>query len=461
MGGISTTTLPAQSVLRPLQLDMSPLELFISLRDRPYPFFLDSSIAHNTLGRYSVVGCEPFLLLSSRGRKITLKSGGEKKEINGNPLEVLRDLLNKYRVERMNHSAFNAGAVGYFSYDLCHFVERLPSTAQPDIALPECWLGFYGAVLYYDHRLRRWYCSGMPEVVESLAEKAVRVNREAPTLSDRPAGKKELRGNFSRRSYIEAVKRAIEYIHAGDVFQVNLSQRFQTKLEISPLELYLRLRKVNPAPFCAFLEVDGGAVLSSSPELFLEVRDGNVRTRPIKGTRPRKKNTRFNSTMRKNLWNSEKDNAELAMIVDLERNDLGRVCSYGTVRVTEPKVLEAYATVYHLVATVEGKLHYGRDLVDLLKATFPGGSITGAPKIRAMEIIDELEPTRRSVYTGSVGYIGLDGDMELNIVIRTILVAEGQAYLQLGGGIVSDSDPEKEYQETLDKGLALFKALGF
>jgi para-aminobenzoate synthetase component 1 len=277
----------------------------------------------------------------------------------------------------------------------------------------------------------------------------------SPVCAARP------RSNFTRDEYLCAVRRAKDYIAAGDIFQVNLSQRFESATDATPLDLYAALRAANPAPFAAYLPVDGGAILSSSPERFLRVAGRHVETRPIKGTRPRRAgDDAFNERMRRELLASAKDRAELTMIVDLERNDLGRVCSYGSVRVTEPIVLEEYPTVFHLVTTVEGDLHEGRGLVDLLKAAFPGGSITGAPKIRAMEIIDELEPTRRSVYTGAIGYIGLDGSADLNIAIRTILLAQGRALLQVGGGIVADSDPEAEYQETLDKARALVQALG-
>jgi para-aminobenzoate synthetase component 1 len=243
---------------------------------------------------------------------------------------------------------------------------------------------------------------------------------------------------------------------------VNLSQRFETGLAVPPAELYRRLRQANPAPFAAYLALDGegAAVLSSSPERFLKVVGRRVETRPIKGTRPRGRTEGDDRRLADELLASPKDSAELTMIVDLERNDLGRVCDYGSVVVAEHKAIEAYASVFHLVSTVEGTLHGGHDLVDLVKATFPGGSITGAPKIRAMEIIDELEPTQRSVYTGSIGYIGLDGAMDLNIAIRTILVRDGRAYFQVGGGIVADSEPAAEYQETLDKGRRLFAALG-
>jgi para-aminobenzoate synthetase component 1 len=268
-----------------------------------------------------------------------------------------------------------------------------------------------------------------------------------------------LKSNISHEEYIKAVAAAREYICAGDIFQVNLSQRFEADLNIPPYELYQRLRRINPAPFASYLNFDDVSVVSASPERFLKIRGDWVETRPIKGTRPRGKSGAEDKALAQELLSSAKDRAENVMIVDLERNDLGRVSRYGTVKVTELAILETYPTVFHLTSTVVGRLSPGKSRIDLLKATFPGGSITGAPKVRAMEIIDELEPTRRSVYTGSIGYLSFDGGMDLNIVIRTFVIKGSKAYFQVGGGIVYDSEPEAEYQETLDKARALIQAL--
>jgi para-aminobenzoate synthetase component 1 len=267
--------------------------------------------------------------------------------------------------------------------------------------------------------------------------------------------------SFSPEDYRRAVGRARRYIFAGDVYQVNLSQRFQLPLACNPFDAYLRLRSHNPAPFAAYLNLPEGQVLSASPERFLrfDPRGRRVQTRPIKGTRPRGRTPVEDEAMARELLKSEKDRAENVMIVDLERNDLGRVAEIGSVRVMELASLETLPTVFHLTSTVEATLREDRDPVDLLLATFPGGSITGAPKIRAMEIIDELEPTARSVYTGAIGRIGFDGSLDLNIAIRTIVVKGRAAYFQAGGGIVADSDPEMEYRETLHKARALRDAL--
>ena len=272
-------------------------------------------------------------------------------------------------------------------------------------------------------------------------------------------GKMTLKGNFTHESYVNAVARARQYIIDGDIFEVNISQRFQTMLTIPPWELYLRLRNINPAPFAAYLDFGDVTVVSSSPERFLRVEGDYVETRPIKGTVRRGRTPEEDSERVSELLGSIKDHAENMMIVDLERNDLGRICRYGTVKVTELAILETFPTVHHLTSTVVGRLREGKTAMDLLKVAFPGGSITGAPKIRSMEIIDELEPTRRSVYTGSIGYFGFNSNMDTNIVIRTFIIKGNKAYFQVGGAVVYDSDPEAEYRETIDKGRALINAL--
>ncbi|MBM4032853.1 MAG: aminodeoxychorismate synthase component I [Planctomycetes bacterium] len=437
------------------------LEAFCAL---PHAFFLDSGLPGPRLGRYSFLGAEPALVVSSKGRAIRLWENGFERLLRGNPFELLRSLLRRHRVARRRAPVpFVGGFVGYLGYDLCHFVERLPRNAIDDIELPDMHLALYERVAAYEHATGRWYGVSL-DGEEGLERLDALLADAAPDRghAGRPASVGPIRANFTRDGYLEAIRRAKEYIAAGDIFQVNLSQRFETGLAVPPAELYRRLRQANPAPFAAYLALDGegAAVLSSSPERFLKVVGRRVETRPIKGTRPRGETEGDDRRLADELLASPKDSAELTMIVDLERNDLGRVCDYGSVAVAEHKAIEAYASVFHLVSTVEGTLHGGRDLVDLIKATFPGGSITGAPKIRAMEIIDELEPTQRSVYTGSIGYIGLDGTMDLNIAIRTIVVRDGRAFFQVGGGIVADSDPAAEYQETLDKGQRLFAALG-
>ncbi len=449
-------------------------ELF---KDRPFSFFLDSGMDPRRLGRYSYMGSDPFLVMKSRGSVITLLDSAGEKSIFGNPFDVLGELLHEYNLGSNSLALpFIGGAVGYLSYDLGHFVEKLPSTAVDDLQLPECYLAFYDAVIAFDHLEGRSYvvATGFPETGSArLARAEVRLEELRRTLTGapRPDDYEEalfdqpvespvgLSSNFTHEGYVEAVQAVRDYIMAGDIFQANISQRFDADMPLHPYDLYRRLRRINPAPFASYLNLDGVTVVSSSPERFLLVRGDMVETRPVKGTRPRGKDEASDKALARELVQSIKDQAEHVMIVDLERNDLGRVCRYGTVRVSELAALEKYATVFHLTSTVEGQLRPGKGVIDLLKATFPGGSITGAPKVRAMEIIDELEPTRRSVYTGSIGYLSFDGNLDLNIVIRTILVKEGRAYFQVGGAVVYDSDPEGEYIETLDKAKALIRAL--
>jgi para-aminobenzoate synthetase component 1 len=468
------------------------------IKDKPYSFFLDSGMDAQKLGRYSFLGSEPFLVISSRGSEVTLIRGQEHEVQHGNPFDTMGKLLEIYRLDHCPAPVpFLGGAVGYFSYDLCHFVERLPCTAIDDLRLPESYFAFYDTIVAFDHLEKKVYlvATGFPEMEEEKRLRRARMRLEdmkdwlgashpvigmnrspeqsqgklkqfggrdwpvAASGSDQGSKEITLKSNFTPEEYMKAVNRVREYVAAGDVFQVNLSQRFEADLKIPPYELYERLRMVNPAPFASYLNFPDVAVVSASPERFLKVQSDLVETRPIKGTRPRGRDLVEDERLAYELTHSAKDRAENVMIVDLERNDLGRICRYGTVKVTELAILETFPTVFHLTSTVVGRLPGGKGNVDLLKATFPGGSITGAPKVRAMEIIDELEPTKRSVYTGSIGYLGFNEDMDINIVIRTFLIKEAKAYFQVGGGIIYDSDAQAEYTETLDKAKALIQAL--
>ena len=452
-------------------------EAFELFRSSLYSFFLDGGMDPQRLGRYSFIGSEPFVVMRSQGNQVTLIWQDKQEVEQGNPFDVLGRLLQTYRLDYFPAPIpFWGGAVGYLSYDLCHFIERLPSTAIDDLQLPESYLAFYDTILAFDNLERKAYIAsnGFPELDESRRLKKAKARlqeikqRLSSTSTPIPTadlcsvkGKAEavLESNFTREDYIEAVARVREYIIAGDIFQANISQRFETELTVSPYELYQRLRQINPAPFASHLNFAGVTIVGASPERFLRVDGDWVETRPVKGTRPRGKDVVEDAMLARELTHSIKDRAENVMIVDLERNDLGRVCQYGTVRVTELAILETFPTVFHLTSTVVGRLCPNKNRIDLLKATFPGGSITGAPKVRAMEIIDELEPTRRSVYTGAIGYLSFGANLDLNIVIRTFLIKEGKAYFQVGGGIVYDSDPEAEYVETLDKAKALVQAL--
>ena len=480
--------------------------LFAGLAERRGCVWLDSAGGPAGLARWSVLAAEPSAVLVSRGGTTRLEAadGGVIAASGRNPFEVLRECLAASPIEGGGPARlpFGPGLYGYLSYDFALHVEPTAGLApRDDIALPDLWFGIYEAVLVLDHQMQQAFIVGGESVGLEIIEKALATPAvSAPSV--RIPSVREVACNMSPDEFREAIAKALEYIAAGDIYQVNLSRRYTVSLapaagsslsgtggrplNPSPLmgeggherpaypggprwaDLYLRLRQANPAPYAAYIDVGGGAaVLSSSPELFLDLRGGRIVTRPIKGTRPLRPGAEAANTLaREALIRSEKDRAELTMIVDLERNDLGRVSDYGTVRVTEPRTVEAYAAVYHTVATVEGRLHAGRDVVDLLKATFPGGSITGAPKVRAMQIIAELEPTRRSVYTGAVGYLAPPSDGEhagqcaLNIAIRTLIGSGEAVHVQVGGGIVADSDPQAELQETSDKARAMLAALG-
>lgn len=449
-----------------------PLEAFCRFVSNKNLFFLDSALSIKGISRYSFLGYNPFLVMKSKHHTITLTDKDGTLEIEGNPFEHLRELLRQFPVEISPESTpFQCGTVGYLGYELCHFIEQLPSRTIDDIGVPDLYMGFYDLIITYDHLLEKCYVTGvdfgfddtltdrMEQIIDTLQTKGETsyISSEQPTAREMP--ETPLRFNFTREQYLDAVRCIKDYISAGDVYQVNLSQRIESSIHISSPELYRKLRAVNPAPFSCYLTFDNIAIISSSPERFLNVLDNHVQTRPIKGTRPRGEDSKTDETMKQDLLSSPKDDAELTMIIDLERNDLGRVCKFGTVKVTEKKVLETYPTVHHLVATVEGDLHERYDIIDLLMATFPGGSITGAPKIRAMQIIDELEPSQRSVYTGAIGYIGFNGNTDLNIAIRTFIMKDNQVYFQVGSGIVADSHEEEEYEETLHKARGLINSL--
>jgi para-aminobenzoate synthetase component I len=476
---------PVAIVSRKLDVELDPLEAMRRLRARSSPLFLDSAAVDTQYGRYTVLACEPTgLLYTLSDGRTRVDFGGSQRTLDESPLTALAPGLRPFDVvEKPDDVPCFVGWGGYFGYEVGRFIERLPVSTRCDIRLPVVRLCFYDAAAVYDHIDESWtlmavdlhhgYPAPYDRIVQGrLDTLAQHLSRPAPepkaSTGSITSGKPQW--NMTRPQYLKMIRRAIDYIAAGDIFQVNLTQRLSVPVKGAPWPLYERLRESNPAWYACYMawrEGDGSkcgggtqAVLSSSPELFLELRDGKVITRPIKGTRPRGREKITDGAMRQELIRSEKDQAELNMIIDLERNDLGRVCQYGTVKVTEPRRIEPHPTVWHSVGTVEGVLHERYDAIELLRATLPGGSITGAPKVRAMEIIDELEPTERSVYCGSIGMLGLDGSMVLNIAIRTMIIDGGKAHLQVGGGIVADSDPESEYDESIDKARGMLRALG-
>ena len=447
-----------------------PAELLPAFRDLPYPALLDGAMPGAEGGRFSYLTADPFLVVRSSGRRVEILRDSVVQEMHGNPWDVLQDLLLRYSVERSpGLPPFQGGAVGYWGYDLGRHLERLPDWAEDDLGLPEMCLGFYDWALAHDSLTgKSWLISsGMPDATaHSAAARAEDVMRRLsgrPLEASTPAlhARASLQSNFTQKSYMAAVRRVKEYLEAGDAYQVNLSQRFRAPFEGDPWDLYQSLRRFNPAPFAAYLDFPKVTVLSASPEEFLRLEEGRVRVRPIKGTRPVGRTPEETALQAGALLDSEKELAENVMIVDLIRNDIGRVCRIGSVEVPSLFAVEEHPTVLHLVSTITGDLLPSTDAAGLLKACFPGGSVTGAPKVRAMEIIEELEPVRRGIYCGAIGYISFTGDMATSITIRTLVLTQGEAFLQVGGGIVADSDPESEYQETLHKARGLRRALGY
>lgn len=451
-----------------------PLRAFAPLAARPCAVFLDSAAEAGARGRYSAIAADPFLVLSSKNGRIVL---GERR-FSGDPFAVLAATLARFRLAKIpGLPPFQGGAAGFFSYDLCHHLERLPAPRRDDLAFPDLVLGFYDVACTFDLVDRRaWIVSsGFPETDEARAARwaAKRADALFESLGGEddegavaapgaPPEAPSWTADFDRRGYERAVQRVIDYIHAGDVFQANISRRVATTLApaMTPFDLYRRLRILNPAPFASYVKHADVVLASASPERFLKIEGGCVETRPIKGTRRRASKPEDDAKAAHALLESEKDRAENVMIVDVLRNDLSRACRAHSVKTPEICVLESFATVHHLVSTVTGALDPGVGPVELLRVAFPGGSITGAPKIRAMEIIAEIEPVRRGPYCGCIGYIGFDGTMDSAITIRAFALKGRTVTFHVGGGIVADSSPEEEYEETLTKARALFACLG-
>ncbi|MDF2891819.1 MAG: aminodeoxychorismate synthase, subunit [Clostridia bacterium] len=450
-------------IIEKFKTQHTAFELFHAFKDDPYCFLLDSSMQNDRLGRFTFMGSCPFLIFKSKNENITITEGEHSKELKGNPFELLRALMHQYKTEDRHPIPFLGGAVGFLSYDLCHSIEKLPRTAIDENNIPDCCFGFYDRIVAVDHKDNDVYmiAHGLKEKPEAEIDMLKKKLSRIPVYTNIKEGIAcgEIQSNFTKDNYMKAVQRIKDYIRSGDIYQANMTQRFKCHTEEDSFSLYSRLRQFNPAPFACYMDFDEGQILSSSPERFLKIEEKIIETRPIKGTRPRGKTHGEDEANKEELLSSEKDKSELLMIVDLERNDLGKVSKTGTIKVPELFYLEEYATVHHLVSTVTGEMRDDIKAIDVIQSAFPGGSITGAPKIRAMEVIDELEPTQRNIYTGSIGYLDFNGNMDLNIAIRTIVMKDHTAFFQAGGGIVWDSDPELEYEETLHKAKALFRTL--
>jgi para-aminobenzoate synthetase component 1 len=486
-------------LVREISPPPDPWEAFLSLSGLPFRLFFDSAAADPVRGRYSYLAASPFEVLTARKTEARawrpasaelLERGGAFVESGLDPFELVSERLLPWSAPEIDGlPPFQGGAAGIFGYGLSRWVEKLPRLARDEFETPDLVLGLYDWVLAFDHE--RGTCHlvahGFPEATEEgrsaraerrsaevmgLLRRGPQPSAPEPGGTLRPAlgrhelargspipGPEGLLSNFSRDGYVRAVERAIEYIRAGDIFQVNLSQRLLFPLRTSPVELYRRLRKRNPAPFAGYMDADEMVIASSSPEQFLSLAHGQVITRPIKGTRPRGYTPEADAYSPEALRESDKDRAENVMIVDLLRNDLSRVAKPHTVKVPRLFEVERHPTVHHLVSEVRAELRDGLGALDVLRAAFPGGSITGAPKVRAMEIIAELEPTARGPYCGSLAWIAFHGGMSSSILIRTMTLARGWIQFPVGGGIVAPSNPAVEYQETLDKAEGMVRAL--
>ena len=456
----------------------TPVSAFKKLSSSGHRFLFESTEKNDVSGRFSFVGAEPRAVIRSYGREVRLIEHGHERhfETSTSPLDEVRKLVGRYRfAARPELSQFAGGAVGFLGYDAIRFFEPVvPVAATDDLCLPDMLFMITSSLLIFDHRLRSlkvvvnaFLEDSAPEEVYARAGQSIHaiVRKLAQPCDlrlvltengDAPAP----RSNFRREEFEHAVERAKEYIHAGDVFQVVLSQRFEADFAGDPLDFYRCLRFINPSPYMFCLNFgDDFALVGSSPEMHVRLAGDTVEIRPIAGTRPRGATLGEDEANASELLADPKERAEHIMLVDLARNDVGRIADFGSVRVTELMGIERYSHVMHIVSSVSGRLRTGCDGFDLVKATFPAGTVSGAPKIRAMQIISELEKTRRGCYAGAVGYFGFDGNVDSCIVLRSVVLKKGKAYFQAGAGIVADSDARREYEETVNKARAMMQAL--
>ena len=453
----------------------TPVSAFMKLGDSPYSFLLESVESGGGIGRYSFLGANPSLIFKSRGTEAEITEQGRTRKIQTeNPLMFLKGLLKNYRpVADETLPPFSGGAVGYISYDSVRFFEDLPEENLDELNLPDLYFMITDTIIIFDRLMNKLkivanaHVGGDPEHAYQEAVSQIEtlmgqlMSASSGTYFQPPPIRKrgELTSNLTPKQFEKAVLAAQEYIRAGDILQVVLSQRFQTGVECPPLDIYRALRTINPSPYMFFLRFDDLHLIGSSPEIMVQVVDDEVRVRPIAGTRPRGISRGEDKRMEEELLADPKEIAEHVMLVDLGRNDVGRVSLPGSVRVSEMMKIEKYSHVMHIVSDVRGKLDPGQDAYTAFAATFPAGTVSGAPKIRAMEIIEKLEPVRRGPYAGAVGYFSFDGNLDSCITIRTIIVKDRTAFIQAGAGIVADSIPEKEHQECLNKAQALFRAV--
>jgi anthranilate synthase component 1 len=457
----------------------TPLSAFRKIDAGNYSFLLESVEGGEKWARYSFLGSNPSLVFKSKDRSAEIidQSGMQRLEVESDPLELMRSLLRKFSPARVEGlPRFFGGLVGYMGYDLVRFIENLPRLVEDDLHLPDCLFMMTDTLLVFDnltHKIKivsNAYLRerdpsalqfGYQEALRKIDTLASCLRRPlGASISPRPGGQeREMRSSHSREDFEHAVEAAKGYIQAGDCIQVVLSQRFRTRLTADPLDVYRALRVVNPSPYMYYLRMGELKIVGSSPEVMVRLEEGQIDVRPIAGTRPRGKNEREEVKLAGELLADPKERAEHIMLVDLARNDVGRVSEIGSVKVNELMAIERYSHVMHIVSNVQGQLQAGKDAFDLLRACFPAGTVSGAPKIRAMEIIEELEPVQRGIYAGAIGYFSFSGNLDTCITIRTIVISDGYAYIQAGAGIVADSEPEKEYQETINKAKAMIQAL--
>jgi anthranilate synthase component I len=439
-----------------------------------YSFLLESVEGGENIARYTFTGANPEEVFRSRGNNCAIETGGRTERLIENPIEMLRKLSSRYRPVRVpGLPPLIGGGIGYFAYDMVRLIEQIPATGADELKLDDCVMMFFRGLVAFDHvrhsvwviqnvftegkgSLRQKYDAAAREIHNTRRKLEGPLPRTRRTASRRPL---RLKSNFARPAYLAAVRKAKSYIRAGDIFQVVPSQRFSAQTSADPFEIYRALRVVNPSPYLYYLKLDDLSVVGSSPEMLVKVQNQKISYRPIAGTVPRGRNESEDQTFEKNLLADPKERAEHIMLVDLGRNDLGRVSEYGSVTVERLMFVERYSHVMHLVSSLSGKLRPGLDCFDALMACFPAGTVSGAPKIRAMQIIDELEPTRRGIYAGAILYLDFSGNLDSCIALRTLVAKNGRAYIQAGGGVVADSVPEREYQETVNKARAIVTAL--
>ena len=466
-------------VAKTLSADLlTPVGAFLSIAARQkYAFLLESVEGGEKIGRYTFLGAQPQKVITARGKEIEIWEGTKTQRAEGAVIDVLRGNLRQHRPATVPAlPPFTSGGVGYFAYDMARQFESLPQLAKDDLGLPDCIFTFYDRLLAFDHLRhqvhiiaaadvrsespRKAYDRALADIdaIEHKLSRGVRAHDLGWSSSEKPK-KIKVRNNTSQGRFVASVQQAKEYIAAGDIFQVVLSQRLDFKAPDDPLQIYRSLRTVNPSPYMFFLQLDDLHVIGASPEMLIRVNGHKLEYRPIAGTHKRGADPVEDERLTEALRSDEKERAEHVMLVDLGRNDLGRVSKYGTVKVRELMYVEKYSHVMHLVSALEGELRPDLDALDALAACFPAGTLSGAPKVRAMEIIEELEPVRRGVYGGAVLYADHAGNLDSCIAIRTMVLHKGRAYLQAGAGIVADSDPKSEYQECMNKASALLRAV--